>query len=210
MARRGYYRRNAQRGYQRNARRRTSGRDEGIGGLLFFGALFTWYLLGHAWAIGLLLFFAATAVTVLIVLKRRKGNRLLASGIADIDLMDGRQFEERLAAHFRQQGYAVDLTPYRGDFGADLIIEHDGFRTAIQAKRWKGAVGVGAVQEIVSARAYYGCQQAMVVTNSSFTQAARQLATANSVTLWDRGGLIHELSAIPVARSLTPDRQLQW
>lgn len=210
MARRGSYRPTPRRRYQRNAHSRRSRRDEGIGGLLFFGALFTWYLLGHAWAIGLLIFFAAVALTVLIVLKRRKRNRLLASGIADIDLMDGRQFEERLAAHFRQQGYAVDLTPYRGDFGADLIIERDGFRTAVQAKRWKDNVGVGAVQEIVSARAYYGCHNAMVVTNSSFTQAAQQLAAANGVTLWDRGGLIRELSAVPVTRSLMPDQQLQW
>ena len=101
MARRGSYRRKPQRRYQRNARSRRSKRDEGIGALLFFGALFTWYLLGHAWAIGLLIFFAAVTLTVFIVLKRRKRNRLLASGIADIDLMDGRQFEERRAAHFR-------------------------------------------------------------------------------------------------------------
>ena len=62
-------------------------------------------------------------------------------------------------------------------------------------KRWKGNIGVGAVQEIVAAKAHYQCQQAMVVTNSAFTLAARQLAASNGVTLWNRQALIQELSA---------------
>ena len=83
-------------------------------------------------------------------------------------------------------------------------------RTAIQAKRWKGNVGVGAVQEIVSARAYYGCQWAMVVTNSAFTQAAQRLAAANGVTLWDRDTLVRELSIATMEPSTQSGRQLQW
>ncbi len=204
----------ARRSNRRNARRSTGRRrrrkDESLGGLLFIGALFAWYTLGAAWTIILVLAAAVLFVTFIVVRERRNHRRLSASGINDIDHMDGRQFEERLAAHFRQQGYRVDLTPYQGDFGADLIVERDGLRTAVQAKRYSGNVGVGAVQEIVSARGYYHCQQAMVVTNSSFTQAARQLAVANGVTLWDRNGLIHELAAIPGVAQPLQGQRLQW
>ncbi len=209
MARRDSYSGNSRRGFGGRSRRRNK-RDEGIGGLIIFGGLFAWYVLGHAWAIGIVVFLAILSVAVIIVVKRRQHQRLTSSGIASIDQMDGRQFEERLAAHFRQQGYKVDLTPYRGDFGADLIIERGGVRTAIQAKRWKGNVGVGAVQEIVSARGYYGCQWALVVTNSVFTQAAQRLAATNGVTLWDRSALVRELSVTAMEPANRPEQQLQW
>lgn len=194
MARRRYRYSNRpiNRGHQRRRRNR---RDEGLGGALVFGALFAWVKLGMVWTVAILVV-AAVLITVIVVLrKRQREQRLIDSGMADIDQMNGRQFEERLAAHFHRQGYRVDLTPYQGDFGADLIVERDGVRTAIQAKRWKETVGVGAVQEIVSAKAYYRCQHAMVVTNSAFTQAARHLAAANEVMLWDRQALIRELAA---------------
>jgi restriction system protein len=191
-------------------RRRKSKQDEGLGGLLFLGVLFAWFKLGPVWTTLLGVLAITLIVTIIIVRKRRAQQRLLASGIAEIDQMNGQQFEERLAAHFRQQGYRVDVTPYQGDFGADLIIDRQGVRTAIQAKRWKGNVGGGAVQEIVSAKGYYKCQQAMVVTNSTFTQAARQLAAANGVTLWDRAALIRELGTKAVPEEVVLSQKLQW
>jgi restriction system protein len=209
MARRRYRYRNRpiNRGHQRRRRNR---RDEGLGGILVFGALFAWVKLGIVWTISLLVIAAVLIAVIVVLRKRQREQPLLASGIADIDQLNGRQFEKRLAAHFRRQGYQVDLTPYQGDFGADLIIERDGVPTAIQAKRWKEYVGVGAVQEIVSAKAYYQCQHAMVVTNSAFTQAARQLAASNEVTLWDRRALIRELATPPMGGQPIRDQQLQW
>src|SRR5215217_2001018 len=98
----------AARGTTRRSRRRSKRRqDEGLGGLLFLGLLFAWFKLGYVWTILLMVLAVVLIATVIIVRKRQKHARLLASGIAAIDLMDGRQFEERLAAHFRQQGYRV-------------------------------------------------------------------------------------------------------
>src|SRR5688572_15871062 len=45
--------------------------------------------------------------------------RLRATGIDDIDLMDGKAFEERLWLLFKDLGYTVQATQYRGDWGAD-------------------------------------------------------------------------------------------
>lgn len=50
----------------------------------------------------------------------------------------------------------------------------------------------------------------MVVTNSTFTQAARQLAASNGVTLWDRAALIRELGTTVSGEEAVSDRQLQW
>lgn len=123
----------------------------------------------------------------------RKRRRLKESGIEQIDHMDGKQFENRLEILFGDLGYRVELTPYSGDWGADLIVAKNGIRTAVQAKRYSKAVGVEAVQEAVTAKAKYHCVAALVVTNSIYTRQARELAAANRVELWDRDWLIEKL-----------------
>ena len=87
----------------------------------------------------------------------QKKKRLAASGIADIDTMDGKAFEEYLEVLFGKLGYKVERTRYVGDYGADLITQKDGVKTVIQAKRYGKAVGIKAVQEAVAAKGMYGC-----------------------------------------------------
>jgi restriction system protein len=119
--------------------------------------------------------------------------RLARSGISEIDQMDGLTFERRLLHLFSSRGYQVELTRARGDFGADLVLEKNGERTVVQAKRWKKNVGVKAIQEAVAAKPMYRCDHAMVVTNRHFTEQAKQLANANGVRLWSRDDLIQAL-----------------
>ena len=121
--------------------------------------------------------------------------RLARCGITDIDSMDGRTFEQRLVVLFRGLGYRVDHVGRRGDYGADLIVSKDGVRTVVQAKRWTRNVGPKAVQEAHAAPAMHDCSRSMVVTNRYFTKAARQLARANGVELWDRDRLVAALLA---------------
>jgi restriction system protein len=119
--------------------------------------------------------------------------RLSRSGIAEIDTMDGRTFEVFLSTLFRRLGYSVEVTKYRGDYGADLVVKRAGRKTVVQAKRWKKRVGLKAVQEAVAAKAMYGCDAALVVANREFTQQARRL---NKVELWDREALVGKLLAV--------------
>lgn len=123
---------------------------------------------------------------VLFVVRQR---RLERSGILDIDRMSGRTFEEYLRTAYVRLGYKVELTKYRGDFGADLVVRKDGEKTAVQAKRYSKNVGVKAVQEAVAAKGYYDADAAMVVTNRYYTAQAKELARKNKVTLWDRDKL---------------------
>ena len=55
----------------------------------------------------------------------------------------------------------------------------DGVKTDVQAKRHTKPVGIKAVQEVVAAKGMYRCTEAMVVTNSTFTQPAMELARTN-------------------------------
>jgi HJR/Mrr/RecB family endonuclease len=63
-------------------------------------------------------------------------------------------------------------------------------------KRYNKPVGNKAVQEANAAQIYYRCYRALVVTNSSFTTPAKQLAERCKVELWDRKKLKEKIKTI--------------
>ena len=103
-----------------------------------------------------------------------------------VDEMEGIEFEHFLAKHFESQGFTVTVTQPGHDFGADLIIERDGVKTAVQAKRYEANISISAVQEVFTAAAYYDCDNSLVITNSYYTASAKTLAEKIGVELWDR------------------------
>jgi restriction system protein len=118
----------------------------------------------------------------------------LKSDINAINKMTGEEFEQFLMYHFKNLGYSVKTTPKTGDYGADLILQTENTKTVVQAKRYKGTVGVAAVQQIVAAKIYYGAQEGIVATNSYFTANAKELAECNNVKLIDRNELASIMS----------------
>lgn len=121
-----------------------------------------------------------------------------ASDIKRIDTMDGIDFEHYLAVHFRKQGYRVTVTPPEHDYGVDLILRKGKEKIAVQAKRYDFSknynVTYRAVQEVAAGMKYYGCNKGMVVTNSTFTKQATELAIANNIEMWDRCKLISKFN----------------
>ena len=103
-----------------------------------------------------------------------------------VDAMNGYDFEKFLAVVFQTVGYDVEGTKLSGDQGADLFVTRFGKKIVIQAKNYSGSVGNTAVQEAISAKSFYACDEAMVVTNSYFTKSAIELANAASVRLIGR------------------------
>jgi hypothetical protein len=128
--------------------------------------------------------------------------------------MSGVEFENFVAGLYRSRGFEVEITRASGDFGADLIVASEGglrrhewdpamydfdgwsSRMAVQCKRYSGAVGVSAVTAVVAGKGMYNCACSAVVTNSTFTAQARQLAEAHSVALIDGARLrqMHQAS----------------
>ena len=106
--------------------------------------------------------------------------------------LSGSDFENLLYRLFTAMGYAVQKTGKTGDQGGDLIANMNGQRIVIQAKCYTSTVGNAAVQEAVAAQKFYDCNKVMVVTNSSFTKEAIELAKANNVELVG-GGKLSEL-----------------
>lgn len=131
---------------------------------------------------------AAAAVVILLVYLKARWYRWV--NLRRIDRMEGVEFEKYLAYCFKKQGYRVRMTKASGDFGADLILYGKEGKTAVQAKRYNKPVGVAAVQQVMAARDYYECELAMVVTNTSYTRQAEELAGKSGIKLLDRNDLI--------------------
>lgn len=149
--------------------------------------------MAQMWYVWLILGLVLIGKLVWYFLEQRK---LVRSGVADIDKMDGKTFEKYLKVLFEKLGYKVERTRYIGDYGADLVATNNGVKTVIQAKRHKHKVGIKAVQEAVASKGYHNCNEAMVVTNSHFTSQAKTLASRNKVELWDRKVLVKTLLKI--------------
>ena len=101
-----------------------------------------------------------------------------------MQVRDGYEYERFAALELGRRGFRrIKPTPASRDYGVDLLGEYNGERWAIQCKYYTHPVDGSAVQEAVAGMAYYDCQRAMVITNASFTPAARELAQANGVEL---------------------------
>lgn len=135
----------------------------------------------------------------------KREERLRKSGIREIDKMDGLQFEQYLGLLFKSQGFKAEVTRASGDFGADLILQKNGTKTVVQAKRYSKNVGIEAIQQAVGAMRHYDALGSWVVTNRDFTDAAYKLAASNGVELINREALIEMI--IQMSPSAKPDPQ---
>lgn len=97
----------------------------------------------------------------------------------------GISFEHQCAAVLKSKGFKnVVVTKASGDQGVDIIAEYDNEKYAIQCKCYSKPVGNKAVQEVFSGMAYYKCDRSIVLTNSTFTKSATELAKRIGVDLW--------------------------
>lgn len=114
--------------------------------------------------------------------------------IQDVDKMDPARFEQLVASLFNKMGYEAYPTKQSRDQGVDVIAHKRDRKIAIQAKCYHHSVGNSAIQEVVAGKFFYKADDAFVITNSTFTKAAKQLASANNVKLWDREYLSETLT----------------
>lgn len=97
---------------------------------------------------------------------------------------NGQEYEYFVAEYLRRTGYSqVTVTKGSGDYGVDILATKNGIKYAVQCKYYSSPVSLKAVQEVVAGAPCYGCNAAMVVTNTTFTKSAIKLAAANGVTL---------------------------
>lgn len=112
-------------------------------------------------------------------------NKIRPSSTPTAENMTGLEYESYVAQKLKRQGFKnITVTQASGDYGADILAtDRKGRKTCIQCKKYVGSVGVHAVQEIIAAKGYYGCQNAMVITTATFTRNAKTLAKSQGVEL---------------------------
>lgn len=100
--------------------------------------------------------------------------------------MTGREFEEHCAGYLKRRGFKrIEMTKASGDQGVDILARRKGKTYAIQCKFYQKPVGNKAVQEAYAGMQYYDCDKGMVMTNSTFTKGAIELAGRTGVALWE-------------------------
>lgn len=110
----------------------------------------------------------------------------------------GQEYEEAIFNHLVQAGYNCLLTARTGDQGVDIIVNVGEEKVAIQCKLYTGSVGNEAVQQVSTGAKYYKCTQSCVVTNSSYTTSAHDLARSSGVRLLRHEELIGYLEEFSI------------
>lgn len=124
-----------------------------------------------------------------ISIERRRMIRVARSN-TPIDSMNWQEFEYYVADWLAKQGYTdVRLTEYY-DLGVDIVAKKDGITWGVQVKHYKNLVGIEAVRQVVVALKKYKCDRAMVVTNSTFSRPAIELARSQDCILVDGSRLV--------------------
>jgi restriction system protein len=93
------------------------------------------------------------------------------------------EYENFVAATLNDNGWEARLTKASGDQGVDVIAKKESWSVAIQCKLYSNAVGNAAVQEVIAGKVFEGTAYAAVVSNSTYTRAAQQLAASAGVLL---------------------------
>ena len=142
-------------------------------------------VLKYLWAICVLIYRKLARKPTYSVRALTAGQQMAAPISADL-IYDGYDYEKYVARCLAREGF-VDIrkTKGSGDFGVDITAKDPMGRTyAIQCKYYTGSVGPDAIQQVYTGRLHYGCQNCIVITNSTFSKAARTLAKEAGVELW--------------------------
>lgn len=100
--------------------------------------------------------------------------------------MDGLEYEKYCMRWLKKHGYSnIQPTKATGDQGIDILATKHKKRYGFQCKYYTSSVGNDAVQQAFSGAAFYACDVACVITNTSFTKSAIHLADSTDVILYD-------------------------
>ncbi|MEK3714045.1 restriction endonuclease [Paenibacillus sp. FSL R7-0333] len=94
---------------------------------------------------------------------------------ANVRTLSGTDFERLMELYYIDQGYTVQRVGGSGDHEVDLILKgKEGYKIAVQCKRWKQDVGNDIVLRLKAGKQVHGCYDAWIVTTSNFTKAAKE------------------------------------
>lgn len=111
--------------------------------------------------------------------------------------MGGLEYEEFIKNCFIKNGCEAQVTKASGDQGVDVVAEIGDKRIAVQCKHYNSKVSNDAIQQVYSAKNFFDCDIAVVISNNNFTNQAKQLASKLGVYLLhheDVEGFVKEIA----------------
>jgi hypothetical protein len=94
-------------------------------------------------------------------------------------------YELDLNNMFKRLGYEILDIPTSEYHGVDFILSKNEEKIVVQVKQFDDKITDFSVHEILTAKEYYKADKARIITNSSFSSNAVDLAVRNNVDLWD-------------------------
>ena len=108
------------------------------------------------------------------------------------------EFENLITNLFDKMGLETRMTQASRDGGVDCVAFDPrpifGGKVVIQAKRYKGTVGVSAVRDLFGTVHNEGASKGILVTTSGYGQASFEFATGKPLELIDGSGLLYLLA----------------
>jgi hypothetical protein len=114
-----------------------------------------------------------------------------------------REYEEMVAAHFRRQGYSVELTGRSNDYGVDAFASKENQKLALQAKMFgatRRKVNREMVMQLHGAKDYFDCTEAVIVTDGHVADSARTVAEKLRIKI-----LPFPIEGLPPSKPVLPD-----
>lgn len=106
-------------------------------------------------------------------------------------------FAALLEQAFRRDGYTVQRT---GDGAHDFVLERQGRRMLVSARRWKSArIGLESVRALQAAREAADVADAMLVALGDLTETAVPYAAAHRIAVWQAAEIAQALRGLPTA-----------
>ncbi len=109
------------------------------------------------------------------------------TGLASLNTLSWREFEQLVGEAFRRQGYVVEETGGGGaDGGVDLVLRGHGETVLVQCKQWRERqVGVDKVRELFGVVTAERATRGILVTSGCYTNDAQSFKVGKPLVLID-------------------------
>ena len=111
-----------------------------------------------------------------------------------LDALDWFQLEKLVGALFEAKGNSIEMRGgAKADGGIDIVVRSGASSAAVQCKHWaKWKCGPAVVRELLGAMAHEGFKRGFLVCRTA-TDAAKELAESEGITIVDRDGLLERI-----------------
>lgn len=109
----------------------------------------------------------------------------------NLSIISPYDYEEMCAKILRESGWDARATQKSGDQGTDVYAEKNGISLVLQCKMVNAPVGTKAVQEVIAGQKYMSADFAAVVSPSTYTPGAKDLAKVAKVMLLSHEDVAH-------------------